>query len=430
MCSYQKTNHSYRCQKSKLLNGPLKTEFGFEGFVVSDWGANHSGVASASAGLDIIMPNGGYWGKNLTEAVNNGSVSTERVDGMATRILAIGIVLIKNVDNTLPLNNPRFLSIYGYGATVKSTPWQNSSRFCGGFEVNYGWNTLNGTMITGGGSGSSTPSYVISPFHALSDRIAKNRGNLRWDFESETSYPPYVNSETCLVVFSDNLIKNVAANCTNTIVIIHPAGIGTVDTWISHDNITAVFFAGLPGQESSNSLVDILYGDVAPSGALLNSSVFFDYFPQDDFQEGLDLDYRAFDKNGIEPQFEFGYGLTYTTFDYADLSVSQIINGTAEYPNPDVAIAQSGNLQLGGTSYCHREHHKYGKRNSGRGRAVVCRGSGCAGATAAGVREGVHRPGEERYSEFYAGKEGFECVGCGESAVEVIEGRIWGLGGE
>ncbi|KAL5432869.1 hypothetical protein PMIN07_012489 [Paraphaeosphaeria minitans] len=55
-------------------------------------------------------------------------------------------------------------------------------------------------MITGGGSGSSTPSYVISPFHALSDRIAKNRGNLRWDFESETSYPPYVNSETCLVV--------------------------------------------------------------------------------------------------------------------------------------------------------------------------------------------------------------------------------------
>ncbi|KAL5432418.1 hypothetical protein PMIN05_008887 [Paraphaeosphaeria minitans] len=245
MCSYQKTNHSYRCQKSKLLNGPLKTEFGFEGFVVSDWGANHSGVASASAGLDIIMPNGGYWGKNLTEAVNNGSVSTERVDGMATRILA-SIVLIKNVDNTLPLNNPRFLSIYGYGATVKSTPWQNSSRFCGGFEVNYGWNTLNGTMITGGGSGSSTPSYVISPFHALSDRIAKNRGNLRWDFD-------------------DNLIKNVAANCTNTIVIIHSAGIGTVDTWISHDNITAVFFAGLPGQESSNSLVDILYGDVAPS---------------------------------------------------------------------------------------------------------------------------------------------------------------------
>jgi beta-glucosidase len=232
-------------------------------------------------------------------------------------------------------------------------------------------------MITGGGSGSNTPSYVISPFHTISDRIAKNRGTLRWDFESENPYPPYVNSEACLVFvnayasesfdrtslteeFSDNLILNVAANYTNTIVVKHSAGIRTVDSWITHLNITAVLFAGLPGQESGNSLVDILYGDVAPSGklpytvakaendygALLNSSVSFDYFPQDDFEEGLYIDYRAFDKHGIEPRFEFGFGLSYTLFAYADLDIGHVANGTGEYPDESVAIVQGGHPQL------------------------------------------------------------------------------------
>ncbi|KAJ4348848.1 uncharacterized protein N0V89_010227 [Didymosphaeria variabile] len=418
MCSYQRANNSYGCQNSKLLNGLLKTEFGFEGFVVSDWGAHHSGVASANAGLDMVMPDGGYWGKNLTEAVNNGSVSAERLDDMATRILAswyqlkqdedypavgvysntvkhqpievqddhpelireigsAGTVLVKNVNNTLPLKNPKFLSVYGYDATVKSTPWENPSRFGGGYEVNFGWNILNGTMITGGGSGSNTPSYVISPFHAISDRIAKNRGTIRWDFDSENPYPPYVNAEAAIVFvnayasesfdrttltdeFSDKLIQNVAANNTNTIVVIHSAGIRTVDAWISHPNITAVLFAGLPGQESGNSLVDILYGDVAPSGklpytiakqeedygALLNSSVSFDYFPQDDFEEGVYIDYRAFDKNGIEPRFEFGFGLTYTTFEYGALEIGGVENGTKEYPDEGVAIVQGGHPEL------------------------------------------------------------------------------------
>lgn len=64
MCSYQRVNNSYGCQNSKMLNGILKTELGFEGFVLSDWGAQHSGVASANAGLDIVMPDAGYWGKS------------------------------------------------------------------------------------------------------------------------------------------------------------------------------------------------------------------------------------------------------------------------------------------------------------------------------------------------------------------------------
>ncbi len=140
-------------------------------------------------------------------------------------------------------------------------------------------------------------------------------------------------------------------------------GIRTVDAWIDHPNITAVLFAGLPGQESGHSLVSILYGEVNPSGrlpytvarqesdygALLNASVSFDYFPEDNFIEGLYIDYRAFDKAGISPRFEFGFGLSYTEFGYQHLDV-RLVGGDGvslgEYPDPDVAIIQGGHPQL------------------------------------------------------------------------------------
>ncbi len=281
MCSYQRANHSYACQNSKLLNGVLKTELGFEGFVVSDWDGQMSGVASANAGLDLVMPGAGFWGDNLLQAVRNGSVTEERISDMATRILAswyylhqernyppptlftnkqkhapvdvqadhadliqeigaAGTVLVKNTNHTLPLKNPRFLCIYGYDATVKAAPWENYDRYGGGYEVNFGWETFNGTLITGGGSGGVTPPYVVSPFQALQERVSRGRGVLRWDFWSEDP-EVYVNAEACLVFinayagesfdrttlqdpFSDRLVLNVATKCDNTIVVIHSAG--------------------------------------------------------------------------------------------------------------------------------------------------------------------------------------------------------------
>ncbi|OIW24701.1 glycosyl hydrolase family 3 N terminal domain-containing protein [Coniochaeta ligniaria NRRL 30616] len=419
MCSYQRANHSYGCQNSKLLNGILKTELGFEGFVVSDWDAQHSGVASANAGLDVVMPGAGYWGHRLVEAVVNGSVSEYRINDMAARLLAswhllhqentfpppevhsnlhshfpvdaqadhaalirnigaAGTVLVKNLNDALPLRRPRFLCIYGYDAVVKTAPWENPDRFGGGYDVNSGWNTMNGTLISGGGSGSTTPPYVVSPFQAIQERIAKDRGVLRWDFSSENPSATYVNADACLVfvnayasesfdrpgltdAFSDRLIANVAAKCLNTIVVIHSAGIRVVDPWIDHPNITAVLFAGLPGQESGHSLVDVLYGDINPCGRLpytvakketdygrlLNSSVSSHVFPDDDFSEGLYIDYRAFDRDGIVPRFEFGFGLSYTTFDYKTLAVSLArASDTAEFPDAETAIVQGGHPSL------------------------------------------------------------------------------------
>lgn len=299
MCSYQRANHSYGCHNSKLMNGILKTELGFEGFVVSDWDAQLAGVASANAGLDVVMPDEAHWGDALVEAVKNGSVTEERINDMATRLLAswyyldqennlpptsirryyqkgplvdvqddhaelirqigaAGTVLVKNVDGALPLKNPRMLSVYGYDATVPQSPWQNPDRYGGGYEVNFGWNTFNGTLITGGGSGISTPPYVVSPFEAIQSRIREVRGTLRWDFYSENPTPPFANSEACLVFinayasesfdrvsltdeFSDNLVKNVAANCSNTIVTIHHTGTLWITIYIQKRNMQGVF---------------------------------------------------------------------------------------------------------------------------------------------------------------------------------------------
>jgi beta-glucosidase len=366
------------------------------------------------------MPDSGFWGGNLTTAVSNGSVSEARVTDMVRRQLAAyyyigqdtttypppsvyastqkhlpvnvqgthstlirqigaaGTVLVKNTNSALPFTtNTTFLAVYGYDAVVKPSPWSNPSRFGGGYEVNFGWNTLNGTLITGGGSGSSTPSWVIDPFHAITERIRSVRGTLRWDFYSIAPTPQYINAEACLVFinayasesfdrtsltdsFSDTLVSNVAKNCTNTIVVIHSTGIRVVDAWIDNPNITAVIFAGLPGQESGNALADILWGDANPSGrlpytvarkesdygALLNSSTSFDPYPQDTFTEGLYIDYRAFDRDDIEPRYEFGYGLSYTTFSYSDLIIGDFDGMPDEYPNPSTPILQGGHPEL------------------------------------------------------------------------------------
>lgn len=89
MCSYNRLNNSYGCQNSKGLNGLLKTELGFEGFVVTDWVAQHTGIAGAEAGLDIVMPISFFWSfGQLENSVRNGSLPESRLDDMVIRTLA------------------------------------------------------------------------------------------------------------------------------------------------------------------------------------------------------------------------------------------------------------------------------------------------------------------------------------------------------
>ena len=162
--------------------------------------------------------------------------------------------------------------------------------------------------------------------------------------------------------FSDGLVLNVANACSNTIVVIHNAGIRLVDQWIEHPNVTALIFAHLPGQDSGRALVKLLYSAHSPSGKLpytvaKNETDYttlapslplgqYAFFPQSDFTEGTYIDYRSFDARNISPRYEFGFGLTYTTFAYFDLEVEILPGASTSYLPPASAVIEGGFASL------------------------------------------------------------------------------------
>jgi beta-glucosidase len=265
MCSYNRINDTYGCSNNNTINWLLKTEIGFKGFTVSDWGAQHDELPSAQAGLDVAMPNSEYWQNGaLSDAVGNGTLSKDRLVDMATRIVAtwyqfgqdsssypaagVGIpsdlnsphnyvnakdpagkpallqqaieghVLVKN-SGSLPLKRPQVVSLFGYGAPVQEIFDDNSFEFSFNWEIANnlaqdqinieGQNgivpnpplTANGVLIVGGGSGSNTPSYISSPAGYLQDRAYEDNFQLFHDF---TSNNPTVEaaSDACIVVIN------------------------------------------------------------------------------------------------------------------------------------------------------------------------------------------------------------------------------------
>jgi beta-glucosidase len=314
-----------------------------------------------------------------------------------------GHVLVKNIRNALPLQSPKMLSVFGYSAKNPDktnpsgglSPWLfgadsfNWTEFGAGF---LGWSgdvgktaiAFNGTIYSGGGSGATPKSTVISPFDALTQQAYDDGTALFWDFESGT---PAVNpmSSACLVFgnayategadrpslrddYTDGLIKHVADRCNNTVVIFHNAGIRLVDQFIDHPNVTAVMLAHLPGEASGRALVSLLYGRSNPSGKLpytvaRNESDYavlgpdlppepqgggmFGSFPQSNFTEGVFVDYRHFDANNITPRYPFGFGLSYTTFNYSNLSVQKAEDQSLNFDEyPTGAVVQGGQADL------------------------------------------------------------------------------------
>jgi beta-glucosidase len=133
------------------------------------------------------------------------------------------------------------------------------------------------------------------------------------------------------------LVKSVAEVNKNTIVVIHSTGPILMEAFADLPNVKAIVWAGLPGQESGNALADVLFGDVNPSGKLPFSIAKkpSDYGTTiqantDNFGEGLFIDYRVLDKKNIAPRYEFGYGLSYTTFIYSAISVTGSPSSGAE----------------------------------------------------------------------------------------------------
>jgi beta-glucosidase len=442
MCSYQMVNNSYACGNSKLLNGILKDELGFQGFVQSDWLAQRSGVTSALAGLDMSMPGDGLhwadgeslWGKQLTIAVLNETLPLERLNDMVTRIVAAwyqlrqdawpqppplgdggpnfsswtgeeyghlyegsgddatglvnhfvdvqgkgkqahsivarqvaaeGTVLVKNVDNILPLPRGGLdigrkyrVGIYGEDAGPGQGPNACPNRGCN-----------QGTLASGWGSGAVDFPYLVNPWEALGSAWDSDDVETADYLTNDVEERDLVDKDLCIVFANadagegfqssdgiygdrndlflqkggDRLVQTVADGCGDgvgeTIVVIHAVGPVILESWIDHPGIKAVLLAHLPGEESGNALVDVLFGEVDASGRLpytVGKSL-DDYgetaqvlyrpnaeVPQVNFTDGLYIDYRYFDKHDITPRYEFGFGLSYTSFEFSNLTVTPV----------------------------------------------------------------------------------------------------------
>lgn len=308
-----------------------------------------------------------------------------------------GHVLVKNTKNTLPLKKPRMLSLFGYSAKspdlfapangalssswiIGAEPANVDDIFSGSHDKDYDAIAINGTMIHGGGSGATTPANFLSPFEVLKTRAYADDTALFHDFR--TSDPAVVPvSDACIVFgnawaaegydrpslrddYTDGLIISVADQCNKTIVVLHNAGVRLVDNFIDHPNVTAVIFAHLPGQDTGPALIELLYGDSNAWGKLpytvpRNESDYgdsgllgpsrpegkFGRFPQSDFNEGVYIDYRHFDRKDIQPRYEFGFGLSYTSFEFGNMSVSVTDDADiAEFPTG--AIVSGGQADL------------------------------------------------------------------------------------
>ncbi|TKX18771.1 putative beta-glucosidase A-2 [Elsinoe australis] len=425
MCSYNQINNSYACQNSDTQNRLLKAELGFQGMILSDWSAQHSGVSSALAGLDLTMPGDvgftsgtSYWGSNLTIAVLNGTVPQWRLDDMAVRIMAayyyVGRDTVEVEPNfsswTKDTEGDRFfLSQTGFGVINEHTDVQDdhaavirevaakgtvllknngalpldakSIKLTGVFGEDAGPNPdgpngcsdrgcNQGTLAMGWGSGTADFPYLVTPQQAIEGEARAAGRNIETILDNYASSQistlaervndvagsaiVFVNSnagEGYITVDNNEgdrnnltlwgngeaVVTGVASQCNNTIVVIHSVGPVLVTDWYQNPNITAIVWAGIPGQESGNAIADVLYGKINPSGKLpfTMGSYRGEYgadviyvpnngagAPQDNFQEGVFIDYRAFDKFNITPIYEFGYGLSYTTFEYSNLQVT------------------------------------------------------------------------------------------------------------
>lgn len=292
---------------------------------------------------------------------------------------AAGTVLLKNVNDTLPLKSPKVIGVFGNDAGDFTNGFYRPS------EPPESVNT--GTMIIGGGSGTGRASYVVSPLDAIKAKAKETDAQVFYVTHNEVLanndfrgvYPP---PELCLVFQqtfasesfdrtsfeldgnSTAVINNVADFCGNTVVVTHSGGVNTMP-WANHTKIGAVLAAHYPGQESGNSVVDVLWGDVAPSGRLpytvpqsavdagpavvnLTQPVDDPLAWQADFTEGQLIDYRHYDAQGIEPLYEFGFGLTYTTFaiDEQGTSVALVAGPVADRPDGSNPVQPGGHPEL------------------------------------------------------------------------------------
>ena len=360
MCSYNRINGVYASEDPWLLTRVLREDWGFEGYVVSDWGAVSDRVAGLKAGLDLEMPaSGGVNDAKIVEAVRNGTLDEAVVDLAAERILRINykyldnarpetpwdmeaqhllsaevaadsMVLLKN-ERVLPLNKEDTVAFIGEFA-VKPRFQGGGSSHINSFKTTSAMEAAEGLKVTYArgysvAADSTTEEWIAEAVEAAKHaKVAVIFAGLPDSYESEGYDRTHMQLPAC----QNRLIEAVAAANPNTVVVLHN-GSPVEMPWIGH--VKGVLEAYLGGQAVGLATVRVLFGEVNPSGRLpesfpkkLSDNPSYLYYGGEgdraDYREGVFVGYRYYDRKDMEVLFPFGYGLSYTTFAYSNLRLS------------------------------------------------------------------------------------------------------------
>ncbi len=354
MCSYPRINNVHASDNHWLLTRVLRRDWGFQGMVVTDWGALCNRVKAMHAGCDLSMPGGSdYMEDWVLKAVENGTLAESDVDACAGRVIALalksparkkgqafdqeahnrvarkvaegGAVLLKNEDRILPLKKDARIALIG---EMARTP-----------------------RYQGAGSSHINPSRLTSLLDAMPEADFVPGCDKNGDVTEESlagAREAAAKADTAIVCAGlpdlyesegfdrDNirmpeghirLIEGVAAANPNTVVVLFSGSVVEIP-WI--DRVKAVLYMGLPGQAGGAAAANLLMGRCNPSGKLTETwPLSYEDVPSRDtfgkktthYKEGLYVGYRYYEKAGKKVRFPFGYGLSYTRFSYKDLKI-------------------------------------------------------------------------------------------------------------
>ena len=363
MCSYNPINGIYASENEYFLNDVLRKELGFDGVIVSDWGATHNPCRAAKATLDITMPYKKWQIETLTKAYEKGWLTEAEIDARVEKILQLiekattadkKLALTKEQrhENAVTIAKECFVLLKNEGNLLPLK--QGKIAVCGSYA--------NTPPMGGDGSSLVQTAYVQPPLAELLQNRLGNKAmvNFAYRFKSltreivnvnEVYKAAYSSDVTLLCVGTDKIIEsegydresirlplqqediiiNAAKQTDNLVVLLYAGSAVDMSAWI--DKVKAVVLVGFAGEGVNEALADVLTGKVSPSGKLtetyplcLSDTPSADYCGNgqvERYSEGVFVGYRWFDSMQKEVLFPFGFGLSYAKFEYSDLQVKK-----------------------------------------------------------------------------------------------------------
>ena len=385
MCAYPKLNGVHCSDHRELLTDILRTEWGFGGMVVTDWGAMNDRVEGFRAGCDWNMPGGSaYMARECAEAVRAGTLPESAIDASCARILTQvfraeencpveydcdahhavareaaeqGAVLLQNRDGVLPLREGTKLAVIG--AMAKDMRYQGAgSSHVNACRLSQPLDFLPGAVYAPGcdDRGDATDALIEEAVQAAKNaETAIVFAGLPGRYESEG----FDRDSMQMPDGHIRMIEAVASANPDTVVVLM-CGAPVECPWA--DRVKAILYMGLPGQAGGEAIANLLYGRVNPSGRLAESWPFaYGDVPSSGvygkmkdalYVEGVYVGYRCYDKAGVAVRWPFGHGLSYTRFAYSDLTVqgekvTVTVTNTGGCPGAEVVQLYIGAPQNG-----------------------------------------------------------------------------------